>query len=137
MLPAALHAENVGVFFESAVPQTAFAAGEVKKALEAKGHAVKLHKLTNLAAYAGKRKVVIAQLSDKKVLSAMVQAGGKVISGLKEQGLALRTSAAGGKAWWANRSQISAGSGIAEPLAVEARLFPFLSGPTSLKQVAY
>ena len=135
MMPAILSAENVGIFFDAAVPQTTLAAGEVKKALEARGHTGEMQELTNLAAFTGK-KVVIAQLVDNEVLSAMVLAGGEAIADLEEQGLALRTTETGGLAWWAiggdARGAMYAGLELAKKLQVYG-----LTGSWNFQQNAF
>ena len=88
--PAA--AETVRLYFDPATPQIAFAAGDIKAALEMQKHTVQTYELTVLAQAGAGRKVVLALASDKAVASLLAAHGGKAAAGLGEQAYALRTT---------------------------------------------
>ena len=54
-------AETVGLYFDSATPQIAFAAGDIKAALEKQKHTVQTHDLAALAKAGSGRKIVLAR----------------------------------------------------------------------------
>ncbi len=100
VFPVMLFAETVGVFYDSSVEQIKFAAGDVKTALEGKGHTVEMLALSTLdAAYANK-KVVIALTSDNATTSILTAQGGVLPSTLGEQAYALRTTSNPQTSYW-------------------------------------
>lgn len=99
-LPVVLFAETVGVFFDTTVGQSKFAAGDVKTALESKSFTVEMLNLSQLAGYANK-KVVIALSSNTAVTTVLTGQGGAVPTGLGEQAYALRTTTQPQMSYWA------------------------------------
>lgn len=94
------HAETVTFFYNSATPQHAFAAGDIRAALEAKKVTVEVKDLASLTdAYAGK-KVVIALASDPKVAALFAAQKGTPIKTPVEQAYALRTTTAPALSYW-------------------------------------
>ena len=86
--------EDVGVFHNSSVPQLAFAAGDVKSALEKRGLTAAMKELSDLSADYTGRKVVIALQSDAAALNLMTTQGGEAVGVLGDQAYALRTTGA-------------------------------------------
>ena len=66
-------AETVGLYFDPATPQSAFAAGDIKAALEKREHSVQTHDLNPLTNDTAGKKIALALAADKKV-SAMLSA---------------------------------------------------------------
>lgn len=95
-----VHAQKVGVFFDSNVPQIKFAAWDVKEALESKNFTVEMLPLTSLNAKYANRKVVIAVASNKAITKVLTNQGGAIATGLGEQAYALRTTKKGQTSYW-------------------------------------
>ena len=70
-------AETVRLFFDPATPQIAFAAGDIKAALEKQKLTVETHELDALAKAGTGKKIVLAVATDKTVASALSTQGGK------------------------------------------------------------
>ena len=100
-LPAMVCAETVGVFFDPAVEQIKFAAGDVKAALEKNKFTVETLPVASLNASYPNQKVVIALASDTAVTGALAAQGGSKVTGLGEQAYGLRTTASPQKSYWA------------------------------------
>ena len=100
-LPVMVCAETVGLFFDPAVEQIKFAAGDVKTALEKNKHTVEMLPLTDLKASYANKKVVIALASDTAVAAALAAQGGSKVTGLGEQAYGLRTTETPQKTLWA------------------------------------
>jgi hypothetical protein len=94
-------AETVRIYFDPASPQIAFAAGDIKAALEKQKHTVQTHGLGALAAGDSGKKIVLALATDKSVASLFAAQGGKPASGLGEQAYALRTTEQPALTYWA------------------------------------
>jgi hypothetical protein len=93
-------AETVGIFYNPATPQHAFAAGDIRAALEGKKHTVEVKKLSALSeSYAGK-KVVIALASDSKVTALFEAQQGAAVKDPGEQAYALRTTTVPAMSYW-------------------------------------
>jgi hypothetical protein len=100
-LPAIVCAETVGVFFDPAVEQIKFAAGDVKVALEKNKFTVEMLPIASLKASYADKKVVIAVASDAATTAALAAQGGSKLPTLGEQAYALRTTESPQKSFWA------------------------------------
>lgn len=98
---APLSAETIQLYFDSATPQIAFAAGDIKAALEKQKHTVTTHELAALGKAEAGKKIILALASDKSVASQLAAQGGKSVSGLGEQAYALRTTSKPDLSYWA------------------------------------
>jgi hypothetical protein len=99
-IPVMAYAETVGLFFDSAVPQVQFAAGDVKTALESKGFTVETFPLSSLQTGYNKKKVVVALASNNEVTKLLTNEGGTIPVGLGEQAFGLRTTKKGQTSYW-------------------------------------
>jgi hypothetical protein len=90
--PALSPAETVRLFFDPAVPQIAFAAGDIRAALEKRKHTVQTHDLAALAKAGYGKKIVLALATDEMVASMLSVQGGKPAGELGAQAYALRTT---------------------------------------------
>ena len=93
-------AETVRLYFDSATPQIAFAAGDIKAALEKQKHTVQIHDLAALAKAGSGKKIVLALATDKAVASMLLTQGGKPVAVLGAQAYALRTTTAPDLNYW-------------------------------------
>ena len=94
--------ESVSVFCDKTVPQIAFAAGDIKKALEGNGHTVVEKTLAELNAGVTGKKIIIARKSDNSAIALLTTQGGSINAGiLGEQAYAMRTTTAPGLSYWA------------------------------------
>jgi hypothetical protein len=93
-------AETVGLYFDPATPQIAFAAGDIKAALEKQKHTVQIHDLAALAKAGPGKKIVLAVATDKTAASILAAQGGKPVAGLGTQAYALRTTTAPDLSYW-------------------------------------
>ncbi len=100
-VPRIMHAETVGLFFDPAVEQIKFAAGDVKAALEKNEYTVEMLPLTALKASYANKKVVIALASNTAVNAVFASQGGSIVTGLGEQAYGLRTTETPQKSFWA------------------------------------
>lgn len=101
LLAATASGETVGVFYDSAIGQIQFAAGDIKAALESKGFTVEMLGLGQLnPAYANK-KVVLALAGNSTVTTVLTVQGGTIPQGLGDQAYALRTTMPGQPSFWA------------------------------------
>lgn len=94
-------ADTVKLYFDPSSPQIAFAAGDVKAALESHKHTVETHPLADLAISPSGKKVILASHADETVKPALIRAGGKNFGNLGEQAYALRTTTQGDLVYWA------------------------------------
>lgn len=99
-LSAMASGETVGVFFDSNLEQSRFAAGDVKTALEQRDVTVEMLPLESLKESYGNRKVVIATSSDPAVAGVLAAQGGPATTGLGQQAYSLRTTEAPRKSYW-------------------------------------
>jgi hypothetical protein len=96
----AVRAEVVGIFYDEALPQAAFAASEIQKTLANQSHSVELRALSSSGASYPSQKIVLALADDRAVKRALVAQGGDVPEGLGEQAYALRTTVKGTPCHW-------------------------------------
>lgn len=99
-LSARSSAETVRLFFDPAIPQITFAAGDIKAALEKHKHTVEIHDLAALAKAGSGKKIVLALATDKAVAAALAAQGGKPAIGLGVQAYALRTTTKPDLSYW-------------------------------------
>jgi hypothetical protein len=96
-----MSAETVRLFFDPAVPQIAFAAGDLQAALEKHQHTVQSHALAALANAGAGRKIILAVATDPTAAASLLTAqGGKSVGALGEQAYALRTTTAPDLSYW-------------------------------------
>ena len=94
LLSLAAHssAETVRLYFDPAAPQIAFAAGDIKDALEFQGHTVQTNNLSELTNDNLGRKIILAVSNNAGVISNLLAQGGSPVGSLGEQAYALRTT---------------------------------------------
>lgn len=92
-LTISLHAETIGLFYDSETPQHTFAAGDIRSALEAKRHTVEVKNLTELTANYSGKKIVIGLASDAKIKVLYEAQGGSAVAAAGEQAYAIRSTA--------------------------------------------
>jgi len=100
ILPGFVLGQTVGVFIDFATPQHEFAAGDIKTALEAKGHTVEIKDLSTLTNNYVPSKVVIALESNTFVTTLLMASGGSGATDLGEQAYALRTTTTPQLSYW-------------------------------------
>lgn len=93
-------ADIVGVFYDKNIPQSNFAASEIKVALQGRDHTAELKPLSELAPEYPHKKIVLSMASDKVACQVLSIQGGATISGLGEQAYALRTATRGARSYW-------------------------------------
>ena len=93
-------AEIVGLYFDPATPQIAFAARDIRAALEKREHSVQIHDLAELAKDGEGKRIVLAVAADKKVAAMLSTQGGKAVAGLNAQAYALRTTSKPDLNYW-------------------------------------
>ncbi|MCX6854199.1 MAG: hypothetical protein NTV80_04755, partial [Verrucomicrobia bacterium] len=93
-------ADTVGLYYDAATPQIAFAAGDIKAALEKQKHRVETHGLDELTKDGAGKKIVLALASDKAAASALSTHGSKTVRALSAQAYALRTSTQPELSYW-------------------------------------
>jgi hypothetical protein len=91
-LAGSLAAESVRLFFDPASPRIAFAAGDIRTALEKQSHTVLTQPLAAFAGSGPGRKIVLAPATDRTVASLLAARGGPPAAGLGAQAYALRTT---------------------------------------------
>jgi len=96
-----VYAETVGVFFDPAVEQIKFAAGDVKAALEKNKFTVEMLPVASLKSSYKHKKVVVALATDAAVTSLLSSQGGGKLPALGEQAYGLRTTETPQKSFWA------------------------------------
>jgi hypothetical protein len=84
--------EAVGIYFDPGSPQIAFAAGDIKAALEGRKHTVRTHPLAALGEGGPGRRIVLAVATDKIAALALSAQGGKPVASLGAQAYALRST---------------------------------------------
>ena len=85
-------AETVRLYFDPAIPQIAFAAGDIKAALEKQSHTVTTNNLSALTNDNLGRKIILGVATDAITISNLTAQGGAPVSGLGAQAYALRTT---------------------------------------------
>lgn len=97
--PAAA-AETVRLFFDSTIPQIAFAAGDIRAALERRQHPVQSRPLAELAESGPGRKIILAVAPHPLATAQISAQGGKPVTGLTPQAYAIRTTTAPDLCHW-------------------------------------
>jgi hypothetical protein len=93
--------ETVSVFCDKTIPQIAFAAGDIKTALEGKGHTVIEKTLADLNAGVTGKKIIVARKSDSAVITLLTAQGGSVnVGNINEQAYAMRTTTSPAQSYW-------------------------------------
>jgi hypothetical protein len=100
-IPVSAWAETVGIFADPKVPQIAFAASEVKAALEKRGLTAEMRDIASLDAAYPRRKIVIALAATGAATALVTAQGGGAVRGLGEQAYELLTTAAPQQSCWA------------------------------------
>ena len=100
LLASPVAGDVVGIFFDSEVPQSDFAASEIQTALQGKGHTAELKPLSELNVDYPEKKIVLCLASDSATCEVLSLQGSSTISGLGEQAYALRTATKGPKSYW-------------------------------------
>ena len=100
LLTSPVAGDVVGIFFDSEVPQSEFAASEIQTALEGKRHTAELKPLSELNVDYPEKKIVLCLASDSAACEVLSLQGSSTISGLGEQAYALRTATKGPKSYW-------------------------------------
>ncbi|OYW74433.1 MAG: hypothetical protein B7Z37_17875, partial [Verrucomicrobia bacterium 12-59-8] len=85
-------AETIRIYFDPAIPQIAFAAGDIQTALKKHKHTVETANLAALSKAGPGKKVVLALATDKSVAAMISAEGGKPASDLGEQAYAIRST---------------------------------------------
>jgi hypothetical protein len=93
-------AETVRLYFDSTTPQIAFAAADIKAALEKQKYAVQIHDLAALSKAGSGKKIVLAVATDKTVTAKLSAQGGEPAAGLGPQAYALRTTTKHDLCYW-------------------------------------
>ena len=85
-------AETVRLYFDPATPQIAFAAADIKAALESKSYTVETNNLSALSSADSGKKIVLALTNDSSAIAFLLAQGGSPVPGLGTQAYALRTT---------------------------------------------
>ncbi len=93
-------AETVQLYFDAATPQIAFAAGDIKAALESQKHSVETHGLAALTKDSAGKKIVLAIASEETTTAMLTAEGGKPVAKLGAQAYALRTTTKPELSYW-------------------------------------
>lgn len=94
------YSQNVGVFYDSDIPQIKFAAEDIRTALETKKFKVEMLPLSALNEKYTDKKVVLTLATDKTTVALLASQGGKLPTGLKEQGYGLCTTSKPQTTYW-------------------------------------
>ncbi|TWU30676.1 hypothetical protein [Novipirellula artificiosorum] len=97
---ACLGADAVGLYYDPGVPQIAFAASDIKAALEKQSHRVETHDLAEVAKAGAGKKIVLAVATDEAAASLLSAQGGKPVNVLAAQAYALRTTTQPDISYW-------------------------------------
>jgi hypothetical protein len=92
--------ERVELCFDASVPQAAFAAGDLRAALEARKYSVVSRDLAVLAEASPRKRIVLALAADARVRAALAARGAEAPPPLGEQAYALRTTRDPQTAYW-------------------------------------
>ncbi len=96
----AASAQVIGIFIDTQVSQSVFAANDVKAAFERKGYTVELLSLAKLSKSYKNQKVVLIATSDNKTVRMLKESGGTKIPALGGQSFAIQTIMEPVKAYW-------------------------------------
>lgn len=95
-----LKAETVGLYYDPTQPQVAFAAGDIKAALEQRHYTVQSLALSSLNAAASGKKIVLAASGTSKTAALLAAQGGKPTNDLGPQAYALHTTTQPDISYW-------------------------------------
>ena len=93
-------AETVRLYFDPETPQIAFAAGDIKAALEKHKHTVEVRNLVSLTKDSAGKKIVLSIGTDETATSMLSTQGGKAAADLGAQAYALRTTSTPDLSYW-------------------------------------
>ncbi|MBN1348902.1 carbohydrate-binding family 6 protein [candidate division KSB1 bacterium] len=94
-------AVSVSVLYDTLDPQAAFAANEITQALQAKGHSVNLHLLSQFGNVASGSQIILSPLSNKRITKALKSHKGNPTVNLQPEGFSIRiTSNDSQKIYW-------------------------------------
>lgn len=93
-------AETIQLYLDATTPQIAFAAADIKAALEKQRHTVQTYNLAALANAGAGKKIVLALAANKAVADLLAAQGGKPLVSLGEQAYALRTTSKPDLSYW-------------------------------------
>jgi hypothetical protein len=96
----ASYAETVGIYYDSSIPQIAFAAGDIKAALEKRDLDVATHALGDFDSAAGGKRIVLSVLDHPGISKTFKSAGAKPVGDLSPQSYAIRTTDAPSPIFW-------------------------------------
>lgn len=92
--------QSVAIYYDSEIPQVAFAANDIKSELEKKDYEVQTKDLLLLSENEG-GKIIILSLSDNRnIVSTLKEYGGNEVDDLGEQAFAIRTTKESELAYW-------------------------------------
>ncbi len=92
--------ETVGVFYNSAIPQHVFAAGDIRAALEARKMTVEVKELSALSGNVTGKKIVIALASEPRASALFESQGVAAVENLGDQAYAMRTTTTPAMSYW-------------------------------------
>lgn len=95
-----LNAETVGLYYDSSIPQVAFAAGDIKAALQKRNLDVDIRDLDRLDATSNGKRIVLGVLGDQRILQPFASAGNPPVADLPPQGYAIRTTTEPASTFW-------------------------------------
>lgn len=98
MMPLA--AESIQLFYDPATPQIAFAAGDIKTALEKRKHTVEVFDLVALEKAGPGKKIILGLATDKALELKFSESGGKPVSDLGAQAYSVQTTVKPTKSYW-------------------------------------
>ncbi|MFC1762562.1 hypothetical protein ACFL6U_10835 [Planctomycetota bacterium] len=99
IIPQMANGETIRVFYNPTTPQHAFAASDIKTALEARNFTVEIKTLSALTKSFTGKKVVIALASNRQVISLLTSQRDSITE-LGEQAYALRTTTRPDMSYW-------------------------------------
>jgi hypothetical protein len=92
--------KKANIYFDAEISQIAFAANDIKSALEAKDILVELHSLTEYGNISNGNNIVLLTKSDTSVLNQINKSEKEPISNLEEQAFEIRTFEKEGLTYW-------------------------------------
>ncbi|MGC6431914.1 MAG: hypothetical protein ACON5F_12790 [Jejuia sp.] len=102
LVPNYLISQSITVFFSSDIPQMAFAASDIKEALETKGYTVTLNSIKEFSSNQQSASIVMALNSNSKVLEVLSNKGSDIskLKNLGDQAYGLRTTKSKNSTYW-------------------------------------
>lgn len=95
------YAETVSLYYDSSIPQVAFAAGDIKAALQKRNHEVEVRELNGLNASSNGKRIVLGVLGDQRISKPFTSAVNPPVADLPPQGYAIRTTTEPTSTFWA------------------------------------